>query len=316
MRISTNQYFNINTSNLTTKQGELGKLQGQLATGVRVQKPSEDPLAMATAMGAQAGVKQIEAYEGNLTYVQNQLTQMDDALGAASEMMTSIKESMVAARNGTISANDRQILVEELRGKMESLRGIANRQGPSGDYILAGTQRDSAPFPQGGTGDFLGLTPANQANVKGREIQVANGRSIDLKVTGYDAFVNKTNNESVFQTLDNAINALDNPGFPNGMANATQSYAQVFEQSMGTMDDTFNQVQLARTKVGVRMREADTITTINASAKNELQRVASQAVGLDYAKAISDLAQGQLQLQASQQSFSNVSKLSLFNYLN
>jgi len=311
MRISTNQYFNINTQNLTSKQNELGKIQTQLANGVRVQKPSDDPLAMATALGAKSGVKAMDAYQSNLTYLNNQLGQMEDALSASSELMTSIKESLVAARNGTIGANDRAILVEELRGKMEELRGVANRQGPNGDFLMAGTQRDNTPFPAGGTGDFLGLTPANQSQVKGRAIEVANGRTVDLSVTGFDAYVNPNTGESVFQTLDAAITALQDPTYPGaGGALSTQVGTRMDE-----LDDTFNQLQLARTKVGVRLREVDTITSINESAKFELERVAGDAIGLDYAKAISDLSQGQLQLQASQQSFASTSKLSLFNFI-
>jgi len=65
----------------------------------------------------------------------------------------------------------------------------------------------------------------------------------------------------------------------------------------------------------VRLRETETLSQINQAAQFELERVAGESVSLDYAKAISELSQGQLQLQASQQSFASVSKLSLFNFI-
>jgi len=316
MRISTNQYFTLNTSRMNNQQAELTRTQGQLATGQRVEKPSDDPLAMATALGAKAGVNKIEAYQSNLTYLDNQLGQMDDALGAASEVMIGIKESMIQAGSSVLSSSDRAIIVQELKGRMEELRGIANRTGPNGDYLLAGTNSATEPYPAGGTGEFLSMTPANGAAVKGRSIEVSNGRQIDLNITGYQAFTDPNTSESAFQILDKAITALSDPGYPNAVVNPPQTLAQEFGATGGQLDDVFNQLQLARTKVGVRMRESETIQQINSSASAELERVAGEAVGLDYAKAISDLSQGQLKLQASQQSFANVSKLSLFNYLN
>lgn len=315
MRISTNQYFNKNTTQMTDNQSRLSKLQGQLSTGNRIEKPSDDPLAMATALGAKSGINRLEAYQGNLSYLTNQLSQMEDVFNASSEVMIGIKESMTAAGNPALGATDRAVIVQELRGRLEELRGIANRTGPTGDYLMSGTNSATEPFPAGGTEDFLSMPPAAGAAVKGRSIDVANGRQMDLNITGFQAFVNPNTNESVFKTLDDAINLLADPGYPNTVVNPPQTLADEFRAKGDDLDKIFDQIQLSRTKVGVRLREAETITQINASAMNELERVAGDAAGLDYAKAISELSQGQLQLQATQQSFASVSKLSLFNYI-
>jgi len=177
------------------------------------------------------------------------------------------------------------------------------------------------PFQQPGgaiTGSFLetGSAAAAQA-VVGREIQVSNGRFIDLSITGNDAFVDPASNETAFTVLQDAITLLRNPGFPNAQQGATPSdtYLKAFNDRMSQVDGLFDQVQLSRTKVGVRLRETETLSQINQAAQFELERVAGESVGLDYAKAISELSQGQLQLQASQQSFASVSKLSLFNFI-
>lgn len=315
MRISTNQYFNKNTSQMTDNQSRLSKLQGQLSTGTRIEKPSDDPLAMATALGAKSGINRLEAFQGNLSYLTNQLSQMEEVFNASSEVMTGIQESMTAAGNPILSNSDRAVIVQELRGRLDELRGIANRTGPNGDYLMSGTNSATEPFPAGGTEDFLGMTPAAAAAVKGRSVDVANGRQMDLNITGYQAFVNPTTSESVFKTLDDAINLLADPGYPNAVVNPPLTLGEEFRAKGSDLDKIFDQIQLSRTKVGVRLREAETITQINASAMNELERVAGDAAGLDYAKAISELSQGQLQLQATQQSFASVSKLSLFNYI-
>lgn len=324
MRVSTNQYFKTNTERMTRQQADLSKIQSQLATGQAVLKPSDNPLAMATALGAKAGLKTVESYQSNLTYVNNQLTQMDVALSAGSEVFQSIKEGLLAAGNATLSAGDREVIARDLEGRMQELRGIANRQDASGNYLFSGTFQDQAPFQEpdpanGISGSFLETsTPAAAGDVSGRNIQVSTGRFMDLSITANDAFVSSTSGRSAFDVLGEAITLLRNPGFPNAQAGATpaDTYRTEFNNKSVELDGIFGDLQLSRTKVGVRLREAETLEGINMAASSELERVAGEAVGLDYAKAISDLSQGQLQLQASQQSFASVSKLSLFNYLN
>jgi flagellar hook-associated protein 3 FlgL len=315
-RISTNQYFKVSTDRMSKQQTELVNLQGQLATGQRVLKPSDDPLAMSVALGAKAGVKTIDSYQSNITYLTNQLGQMDVALESASDMMISIKEVFLQAANSTLSPADREILAQDIEGRMEELRGIANRTDTNGFYIFSGTFQDSEPFQTPGgaiTGTFL----EGATGVEGRQVQVASGRFVDMNITGQDAFVNASTNEDAFKIIRDAVALLRNPGYPGGQEGATpqDTYLKAFSEKGAQLEEVFDRVQIARTKAGVRLREVDTLQQINQAAQLELERVAGEAVGLDYAKAISELSQGQLQLQAAQQSFAKASQLSLFNFI-
>lgn len=320
-RISTNQYFKLSTDRMSKQQTDLVNIQGQLATGQRVLKPSDDPLAMSVALGAKAGVKTIDSYQSNITYINNQLGQMDVALQSGSDIMVSIKEAFMQAGNAVLSPADREIIAQDIEGRMEELRGIANRTDANGYYMFSGTFQDQEPFQTPGgavTGTFLETTNAAAAEaVTGREIQVASGRFVNLNITGQDAFVDPGTNEDAFAILRDAVALLRTPGFPNGQEGATpqDTFLKAFNAKGAQLDNVFDQVQISRTKVGVRLREVETLQQINQAAQLELERVAGEAVGLDYAKAISELSQGQLQLQAAQQSFASTSKLTLFNFI-
>jgi len=320
-RISTNQFYKLSTERMSKQQGELVKIQGQLATGQRVLKPSDDPLAMSVALGAKAAVKTIDSYQSNITFVNNQLGQMDVALQSASDIMVSIKEAFLQAGNAVLSPADREIIAQDIEGRMEELRGIANRTDANGYYMFSGTFQDQEPFQAPGgaiTGTFLETANAAAGEaVTGREIQVASGRFVNLSITGQHAFVDPNTNEDAFAILRDAVALLRNPAYPNGQEGATpqDTYLKAFNDKGAQLDDIFDQVQISRTKVGVRLREVETLQQINQAAQLELERVAGEAVGLDYAKAISELSQGQLQLQAAQQSFASTSKLTLFNFI-
>jgi flagellar hook-associated protein 3 FlgL len=320
-RISTNQYFENSVGRMSSQQQDLVKIQGQLATAQRVLKPSDDPLAMATALGAKAAVKTLDSFQSNITYLNNQLGQMDVSLASASEIMAGIKESTIRAGNPILSKSDRETVAQDLEGRLQELMGLANSRDSNGNYLFAGTYSDSEPYQVPGgavTGTFLETTTAAAANaITGRSIQVSGGRSIDLDITGYDAFTDPASNEDAFVVLRDAIALLRNPGYPGGQQGATpaDTFKKAFDGRRAQLDNIFDQVQIARTKVGVRARELETVEQINTAASLEQERVAGDAIGLDYAKAISDLSQGQLRLQATQQAFAKVSGLTLFDFL-
>lgn len=298
MRISTTQYFKSTVDQMTRQQNDLIKTQSQLATGERVLRPSDDPLAMATALGAKAAVKQIDAFQSNLNYLSNQLSQMDVALSSGSDVIQGIRDSMVSASNSTLSQSDRLTIVQDLQGRLDELRGIANRKDTEGNYLFSGTRQDVEPFQS-----VAGTVQPYAGGSEGRAIQVSSGRQIDLSITGQDAFSDPATGKSIFTSIEDAI------------ADLQAGDLTTFRTRLSEVDNSYDALLLSRTKVGLRQREAETIGQINTAASTELERVAGEAVGLDYAKAISELSQGQLKLQAVQQTFASTSKLSLFNYL-
>ncbi|NJM31719.1 MAG: flagellar hook-associated protein FlgL [Limnobacter sp.] len=304
MRVSTQQFFKLSTANMTNQQSELLKLQGKLATGQDVQKPSDDPLRLATALGAKTNIRQIESYQSNINLVGNQLSQMDVALDSAVDVMQAIRDNMLAATNPVLSQSDRNTIVQDMQARLDQLRGIANRTDANGVYLFSGVSEDVEPFT---TNTYAGETV-------GKSVTITTGRQMDLSITGDQAFYGQGSPDSVFQVVQDAIDDLTPPYTAAG-GNLNVAISN-FRARIPDVDNAYDSILLARTRVGIRQRELDTVEQINTASTTELERVAGEAVGLDYAKAISDLAQGQLKLQASQQSFSSTSQLSLFNFLN
>ena len=136
MRISTNQYFKSSTDRMASQQQELVKLQSKLATGQNVLKPSDDPLAMSTALGAKDQIAQINAFQSNLNTLNNQLGQMDVALDASSEVMQGLRESLLAVSNSTLNDSDRATLAQDIQARLDELRAIANRKDADGNYLF------------------------------------------------------------------------------------------------------------------------------------------------------------------------------------
>ena len=67
--------------------------------------------------------------------------------------------------------------------------------------------------------------------------------------------------------------------------------------------------------MGSRLNELSALQVTNSQQGLQYQQTLTTIQGTDYNKAISDLTQQKMYLQAAQQSFAAVSKLSLFSYM-
>ena len=118
--------------------------------------------------------------------------------------------------------------------------------------------------------------------------------------------------QSVFLTLAKLIGALE---APIGTPAADAKFTSEVGFAMTNLDQASNNMITARSEIGSRMNEIDSLGSLNSSTTLQYQQTLSNLQDLDYTKAASDLTRNQTALQAAQQSFVKISQLSLFNYL-
>ncbi len=85
--------------------------------------------------------------------------------------------------------------------------------------------------------------------------------------------------------------------------------------ALSNLDQAEQNTLRVRAQVGSRLQEVDSLQSINEDIQIQYQQAISNLQDLDYAKTISDLTRKQTDLQAAQQSFVQISRLSLFNYI-
>lgn len=185
--------------------------------------------------------------------------------------------------------------------------------GGATTYTITGTDASGNALP---TAAQSGTLPANQPYTSGQTISF-NGIEFSIQGTpaSGDSFtVQPSTNVSVFQTIQNLINTLNTP-IPPGNTTASATYTQQLDQAMGNLNQALNSVLTVRARVGSNMSQITSLQSTGDTLNLQYQSAISQLQDLDYTKAISQLTQQQIGLQAAMQSFKIVSGLSLFNYL-
>jgi len=101
-----------------------------------------------------------------------------------------------------------------------------------------------------------------------------------------------------------------------GLSVATTSSGTTLQASLSDVTKGANQILSINAVVGGRLNILTTQSTINSGSVLNMQTTLSSVQNIDEAAAISALNMQSIALQASQQAYSLVNKLSLFNYMN
>ncbi|MFD2180271.1 flagellar hook-associated protein FlgL [Veronia pacifica] len=155
-----------------------------------------------------------------------------------------------------------------------------------------GTSVDSGLYDSQAGVSFGTLSFSIEGNVKA-------GDSIDLS---------RQENFSVFEAFKHAMDMSEKA--PDD-ASATAELHKVTEQ----LASVFKHLNQSRSEVGIRLQTMDRQEETHQDFKIELNRSLGTIEDLDYSKAVIQLNENMLALQAAQQAFSKTQSLSLFNYM-
>lgn len=166
------------------------------------------------------------------------------------------------------------------------------------------------------------VTDGTGATVATGTYNAANGGSVafdgvQVGITGApaagDTFtVTSSSTQSVFDTLDNIVSALNNAG-SSGAARAQLS--STLGGSLQQIDQALNQVSTVTTNVASRIGLISSTANSLTSATTTLASQISNLSDLDYAQAASQYSQESIALQAAEQTYADISQLSLFKFL-
>lgn len=199
MRISDSMITDLSTRGVEKNRQELFEAQRVAMTGVRVEKPSDDPVAAALARKTHSRERRSETVAKTSGHAVDRLQAVDDALSHVGDVLTRARELAVLGANDHLSADERTDLAVEVSALRDQLLALANTKIED-DYVFAGLATDRAPFDA--TGAFLGETTL-------RVIDVGNGVRLPVQVNGSDAFGTSAGGVNAFTALDSLAAALN-----------------------------------------------------------------------------------------------------------
>ncbi|HRP96779.1 MAG TPA: flagellar hook-associated protein FlgL [Rhodocyclaceae bacterium] len=307
MRVSTSMLFGMGREAIQRQSAEFANTQLQLASGKRILKPSDDPVAAARALEVSHSKGVNLQYRENQGYAQDALRRVDGVLASASELITYVRSRAVEAGNPTYTQAERTAIAADLRAQYEQLRGLANTRDAEGNYLFAGFGIDAEPFP-GDIASDVATNPTGPTSYAGdggiRRLQVSASREMPVGTPGDRIF--GTAGAGVFEDMRTLIVRLESGTYDTAVDSGN---------AISAMDAALDVALTERASVGSRLVELDALDYASGDYDLQYAETLSRLQDLDYAEGISRFTQQQTLLEAAQQSYVRVTGLSLFNFL-
>jgi flagellar hook-associated protein 3 FlgL len=300
MRIATNQYQAMMNQSLQNNQTRLTEVTQQMATGNRIQVPSDDPVDSVRLSRLRREEAAITQYRANISAVSQRMSKNEGYLGNMVNDMNSGRDLLVWAADSSNAPADLNAMVTSLTSLRDSLAYTANTIDQEGRYIFSGTATDKAPIafnagaPVGSRYSYAGNTNQQTVVVGNGITQVAN-----QNVGGLETLLNQ---------LDQTIVALS---APNVSAN-DPAVRTIIEDNLKGFDAGMG---LLSGKVAVLGGQQNILKTMDANHENVSlsNQIAITEIGqLDVGAAAIELNGYTTALQASYKAYSKIGNLSLF----
>ena len=166
---------------LQSNQSKLNKLQEKTSTGQNVNRPSDDPLALANLLNVNQGINHNEQYIKNIDVGLSELQSTDSAVGQVVEIINRASELATQGANVTTGADGMASISKELDLLTNQLVQLGN-SSLNGVYLFAGVKTSVAPFVR--TGDVVTYSGTLSTEAYQREIDIDNTTTTTLNTPG------------------------------------------------------------------------------------------------------------------------------------
>jgi len=295
MRVTFGSIFRNGLVDINRTAEQLALRQREVSSGRRLHLPSDDPSAMASAMGERAEMAVLDQFTQTTDSVDSRLTVADSVYTDVINRITNAQTRAAGGRSTILTQTQRDALAGEIRGAASAILTAVNTSY-RGMYLFSGGQSLTPPYAAGPP------ISAYQGDGNVQSVDVARDRSVQVTFDGA-AILQGTAPADVFQTLETLATAVQ-----------TGNMAGI-DQGLADLGQAFERVTNAQTQIGIELARlpedrARLVTQQNAA---DARRAAVEDANL--AESISALTQADSAHRAALASLANVGRQSLMDYL-
>ncbi len=324
MQISTANFYNRATNQMTRLNADLNRLNTELSTQKHLKVASQDSASWMMLGGIRKEEADSNAFRSNITLSRGLLAQADTALANADERLVRVRELTVRAGTDTLNAKDKVAIATELDQIREGLMAIANTRDVRNHPVFGGT--GDVAFTKDATTGAIAYT----GNESVATVRIGEASQMQVGIDGGRVFSGVNGGVDIFALIDDLKVAMEmptdapvvdptvpvDPDAPAFDVNAARkAYSAKISTALGKLDTAEAQVTSARSANGAR------------AARLEIESSQLEDIGIDREEARSALEDTEWSttmvefqktltiLNATQASISKLAGMSLFNYL-
>ncbi len=297
MRITTGMLHESALQGVLQSQTRLAQLQSQIASGRRIQRPSDDAAGIAQLLQTRSALRANTQWSRNLVRARQQVQATEGALSSVSDQLSEAR--VLAAQGADDSQSDSALtaLATQVNGLLENQLDEANLAA-DGARLFGGTDTLTEPFAatRNAAGEITAVTGVSAAPAGEVLRLVGEGERLAVNTAPADVFGDDLGSFRDLIALRDALRAGDR-------AAVTALQPQ--------LDTDLQRVSVAQSMNGVLTQRIDNLETRLGSDATTLEAARSAAEDLDVTKAVAQYQEEQAVLEAALSATSKLLQLSL-----
>ncbi|SYX86506.1 flagellar hook-associated protein FlgL [Paenibacillus alvei] len=296
MRITQSMMSSSMMKNLQNNYKRLDKYQEQLMTNRRLNRPSDDPVGVASALHYRAEISSTTQFTENVEDADSFMKFTDTVMNEATQIVQKLSELAVQGGTDTVPADARENIAREVEQLYTHLVSLGNSQF-KGRYIFNGQRTNQQPYPE---------DPANEKYTLDDGVvqyQVGAGIYVDVNMLGDKVFGKFGDADNLFTIVNDMKKALlsDNTG---GIAGAIPKLQGALEKLV-----------IGQAEVGAKQNRLEFTTSRLEDLNMNYVSLQSATEDIDMPKVITELKTAESIFQASLDTIARISRPSLLDFL-
>ena len=304
IRITNGMLINELKYNLNNNYTNMDKYQRQLATGRKINLPSDNPAGLVKSLRLRTNLVEGEQYLANINEGINFMETTDAALDNLTAIMQRIRELAVNAANGTNDDSARKAIADEIKELTDQITIVANTSYGS-KYIFAGTNVTQQPCQEDSHPDTFKWTGNNEA------LQLEIGVGVKLTINLTDSSMN-----NFFADTGTDPDDFGVISFCAGLADDIEAgNLDAVNAALTTADKFIDNLLTARSTIGAKVNRLELQQSRLDSTQISYTSLLSQNEDADIAEVIMNLKMQESVYRASLAAGARIIQPSLVDFL-
>jgi flagellar hook-associated protein 3 FlgL len=294
MRVNPNPYPDL-LADVAQTQQEINTDEQEIASGLSVNVPSDNPAAAAELVQNSEQTSQADQFQRSIGSVQGEIQNADSTLSSVTTALQQAINLGVEGANGTVNSADRQAIITQVEGIQSQLLSLANLSY-QGNYVFGGTATQITPYvldPNSPSGVTY------QGNSGVNSVTLGNQFSLQTNVPGSQLFSNS--GSDMFQSIQDLITGLESgTGIGTAVTEIGNASSHINSQAVF---------------YGNALNQLNSQQTYLSSDTAQLAQQQTTIAGADLPDVISNLTTAQTSLEATLEAIGQTAPINLFSYL-
>lgn len=345
MKATQGTTFRALQTNLTRITSRLQELRTQGATGIKLNKASDDPASIRPVLTTRTQIMRTERYLETMGVTGDKMQSTDGQLQHVENILQRVKEITINSINGVMSPQDMAIFADEVKNMKQELLDAANAR-VDGKYIFSGYAENTKPFvvnpdynpnppvdptnpnPPYDVDDSTTWPYLYQGTPNPTELEITPGEKLESNLTGNDLFMGINN--ATMQAggpSPPAVYASD-PGRVDILSILTRTEEALrasnvddpaaagggLQANMDFLETAADQGRRLRSQLGNSASRVQAAMLHQEDVSIDLEQILSRYQDADAIETFNDIIQQETALKAALSITSKVSQISILDY--